>query len=183
CVIFLFISSFYITDSANSYMQSYEDQYNGYTEQHVAYPTIYFITPTYNRKTQRADLTRLAQTLHPIKGLLWIVVEDSENKTLIVNEILAKYNIRSVHLYIKTAKNAVHKGLAQRNAALEWIRRHHVLGKDKGVVYFGDDDNSYDWLLFNEVGFFSLVGLHTILSYLIKYITRKVIMGLRVCMI
>ncbi|KAJ7336531.1 Galactosylgalactosylxylosylprotein 3-beta-glucuronosyltransferase [Desmophyllum pertusum] len=44
-------------------------------------PTIYVITPTYKRLTQKADLTRLSQMLLHVPKLHWILVEDSEKKT------------------------------------------------------------------------------------------------------
>ena len=36
----------------------------------------------------------------------------------------------------------------KRRAALSWIREH---GSDEGVVYFADDDNSYDTRIFEEI--------------------------------
>ena len=36
----------------------------------------------------------------------------------------------------------------KRRAALSWIREH---GSDEGVVYFADDDNSYDVRIFEEI--------------------------------
>ena len=46
------------------------------------------ITPTYARWTQKADLTRLCQTLMHVPSLHWIVVEDSEEKTDLVKRLL-----------------------------------------------------------------------------------------------
>jgi len=40
------------------------------------------------------------------------------------------------------------KGVSNRNRGLEWILKH---AKDEGVVYFADDDNTYDLRLFWEV--------------------------------
>ena len=44
------------------------------------------------------------------------------------------------------------KGVSNRNAAFNWLTSHVTLeGKDKGVLYIADDDNTYDLELFNEV--------------------------------
>ena len=40
------------------------------------------------------------------------------------------------------------RGVANRNAGITWIRKH---AKKGGVVYFADDDNTYDLRLFAEV--------------------------------
>ena len=40
------------------------------------------------------------------------------------------------------------KGVSNRNKGLEWILK---FGVDDAVVYFADDDNTYDLRLFNEV--------------------------------
>ncbi len=50
------------------------------------------------------------------------------------------------------------RGVANRNAGLKWIRENHCRGPlgnaekpCRGVVYFGDDDNTYDLRLFEEI--------------------------------
>ncbi|TPP60491.1 Galactosylgalactosylxylosylprotein 3-beta-glucuronosyltransferase [Fasciola gigantica] len=43
------------------------------------------------------------------------------------------------------------KGIAQRNLGLQWIRRTLVYGRDRGVLYIADDDNTYDIQLFEEI--------------------------------
>ena len=47
------------------------------------------------------------------------------------------------------------RGVEQRNLALEWLRAQADRGalpdRGRGVVYFGDDDNTYDVELFEEV--------------------------------
>ena len=90
----------------------------------------------------------------------WIVVEDSENKTALVTNFLAKSRISFTHLNVPTPLPVKMnkddpswlkpKGVLQRNFALSWIR-NHVDSKSKGVVYFADDDNTYDLELFEEV--------------------------------
>ena len=39
------------------------------------------------------------------------------------------------------------RGCAQRNAALKWLKKT----TNEGVIYFADDDNSYDVRLFDEI--------------------------------
>lgn len=40
------------------------------------------------------------------------------------------------------------RGVANRRAAINWIRQN---GKKPGVLYFGDDDNTFDLRLFDEI--------------------------------
>ena len=42
---------------------------------------------------------------------------------------------------------ALPKGVSNRNGGIKWIREN----ANSGVVYFADDDNSYDIRLFEEV--------------------------------
>ncbi|KAK2705056.1 hypothetical protein QYM36_017183 [Artemia franciscana] len=39
------------------------------------------------------------------------------------------------------------KGVSNRMAALEWLRSNNIT---RGVIYFADDDNTYDLELFEE---------------------------------
>jgi len=43
-------------------------------------PIIYIITPTYARPVQKAELTRLQNTLKHVSSLHWIVVEDADSR-------------------------------------------------------------------------------------------------------
>ena len=67
-------------------------------------PTIHMITPTYSRWTQKADLTRLCQTLMHVKNLNWILVEDSDERTGLVTRFLKKCRVKLTHLNIRTKK-------------------------------------------------------------------------------
>ena len=122
-------------------------------------PTVYAITPTYQRTTQKADLTRISQTFLHISNFHWIVVEDSKEKTLLVQNFLKSCGLKYAHLAIKTQDDLVrkakdprwkkHRGVDQRNVGLRWIREN--VKDENGVVYFADDDNTYDLQLFDEV--------------------------------
>ena len=41
------------------------------------------------------------------------------------------------------------RGVSNRNGGIEWIKNN----KKRGVIYFADDDNTYDLKLFDEVLF------------------------------
>lgn len=49
---------------------------------------IYVVTPTYSRREQTAEMTRLGQTLLHVKNLIWIVAEDSKTCSKPVQKIL-----------------------------------------------------------------------------------------------
>ncbi|XP_022901543.1 galactosylgalactosylxylosylprotein 3-beta-glucuronosyltransferase I-like isoform X2 [Onthophagus taurus] len=132
-------------------------------------PTIYAITPTYYRYVQKAELTRLSQTLRLVSNLHWIIVEDSEVKTDLVTNLLNESHLVFTHLAAKTppfeklkAKDPRwkrHRGIEQRNAGLNWLRENLVLKGDKGIVYFMDDDNTYSVKLFEEMRKIKKVGI------------------------
>ena len=125
-------------------------------------PWVFAITPTYARFTQKADLTRLAQTLMHVKNLHWIVVEDSSFKTGLVGRLLHESGLTFTHLYFKTpprmqlkkgeTRHKHHRGVEQRNTALKWLRDNVDDKKTRGAVYFMDDDNTYHIKIFDEVG-------------------------------
>jgi len=133
-------------------------------------PTIYVITPTYTRFTQKADLTRLSQTFLHVLKLHWILVEDSDKKTDLVSRFLANCGVKYTHLAVRTPKELITKegdprwlkarGVEQRNLGLKWIRQNFK-NDMKGVVYFGDDDNTYDLKIFEQVSIFKCILLKT----------------------
>lgn len=130
-------------------------------------PTIYCITPTYVRPTQKADLTRLCQTLQHVQNFHWIVIEDSEMKTNLVSRFLERCGVTYTHLTLRTSPQLRRKGansrpdlfprgMEQRNKGLEWVRQNFDSDRMKGVVYFADDDNTYDVEIFRKVSESSL---------------------------
>ncbi|KAL5021769.1 hypothetical protein ScPMuIL_000924 [Solemya velum] len=129
--------------------------------------TIYAITPTYSRLEQKADLIRLSQTLMHVEHFHWVVVEDSNFKTALVTNLLSESGLNFTHLNnitpIEFQKGALagksSRGVQQRNAGLDWLRQtlHH--GENKGVVYFMDDDNTYDIRIFQEMRYTKRVSV------------------------
>ena len=124
-------------------------------------PVIFAITPTYRRFLQKAELTRTAQTLKHVKNLHWIVVEDSHERTNLVKRFLSNSGLNYTHLNTRTpvemrrGRNKPRwtksRGVEQRNTGIEWLRENINPNLTKGVVYFADDDNTYDIRLFEEV--------------------------------
>ncbi|GIY61244.1 galactosylgalactosylxylosylprotein 3-beta-glucuronosyltransferase 3 [Caerostris darwini] len=131
-------------------------------------PRIFIVTPTYARPVQKAELTRLSHTLLLVPNIHWIVIEDSENKTSLVTNFLSKSRISFTHLNVPTPLPMKMKkedpnwlkprGVLQRNAGLSWIRKH-VDPEEQGVVYFADDDNTYDLDLFEEMRYTQTVSV------------------------
>ncbi|XP_075693434.1 galactosylgalactosylxylosylprotein 3-beta-glucuronosyltransferase 3 isoform X2 [Rhinoderma darwinii] len=123
-------------------------------------PVIYVITPTYARPHQRAELTRLSQTLLLLPALHWILVEDSAERTALVANLLARSELQYTHLNVQTPPAMKLKdsdpnwlkprGVEQRNEALRWLRENRS-PRDHGVVYFADDDNTYSLQIFKEM--------------------------------
>ena len=126
-------------------------------------PTIFAITPTYVRMTQKVDLTSLCQTVMHVPNFVWIIIEDSEERTPLVTRLLQRCKVESIHLNARTPLKMRPKpgqeripylysrGVEQRNTGLEWIRQHCSKRRCRDVVYFMDDDNKYDLRLFEEV--------------------------------
>ncbi|XP_059422176.1 galactosylgalactosylxylosylprotein 3-beta-glucuronosyltransferase 2 [Carassius carassius] len=117
-------------------------------------PVIYAITPTYSRAVQKAELTRLANTFRQVPQFHWILVEDSNSHSELVSRFLARSGLRYTHLNVFTPRRFKRTGMPrateQRNLALGWLRGHRS-PKDKGVVFFADDDNTYSLELFEEM--------------------------------
>ncbi len=135
--------------------------------------TIFAITPTYARYTQKVDLTSLCHTIMLVENFVWVVVEDSDHKTSLVADLLERCKVTSVHLNVRTPpsyrprpgadryKEMYSRGVKQRNLGLSWIRDHCSAVKNcTGAVYFMDDDNKYDLRLFEEVSIVETCSCH-----------------------
>ncbi|XP_060562903.1 galactosylgalactosylxylosylprotein 3-beta-glucuronosyltransferase 3-like [Ruditapes philippinarum] len=129
-------------------------------------PKIFLITPTHMRPQQKAELTRLSYTLRLVPNVHWIVIEDAAAKTVLVSKFLTNCKVPYTHLNIATPGKLKLKesdpnwlkprGVHQRNAGLDWIRKQPFTS---GVVYFADDDNTYDIQLFEEMRFTEKVSV------------------------
>ncbi|KAK7604042.1 hypothetical protein V9T40_004315 [Parthenolecanium corni] len=132
-------------------------------------PVIYAITPTYQRPVQKAELTRLSHTFRLIPNFYWIIVEDNQSPTNLIANLLKNSKLNYTHLVaptptswkrkLKEPKWKKPRGVAQRNTALKWLRENRNRSSDCGVIYFADDDNTYDLQLFNEMRFIKKVGV------------------------
>ena len=87
-------------------------------------------------------------------------MEDSKYKTDLVSRFLERCGVTYTHLTQRTSphlrqksikRGLLPRGMEQRNKGLEWIRRNFDPKKMKGVVYFADDDNTYDVEIFAKV--------------------------------
>ncbi|XP_073430389.1 galactosylgalactosylxylosylprotein 3-beta-glucuronosyltransferase 1-like isoform X1 [Dendrobates tinctorius] len=116
-------------------------------------PIIFAITPTYARLVQKAELTRIANTFRQVPALHWIVVEDANETSKLVTNVLTQSQIPHTQLCVKTPKGIKKsRGTFQRNLGLGWLRRtFHPEDAPTGVVYFADDDNTYSLEIFEEM--------------------------------
>ncbi|XP_063711839.1 galactosylgalactosylxylosylprotein 3-beta-glucuronosyltransferase 3-like [Symsagittifera roscoffensis] len=110
--------------------------------------------PTYNRDTQIPDLLRLKQTLQLVPNCDWIVVEDAAEVNPQVYSYLKDYNSGGQY-YVAVKSDSRYlllKGRSQRNKAIRILRglyeahngTHQSNPYRDSVVYFADDDNTYD---------------------------------------
>lgn len=146
-------------------MRSYH-QSRSQSSDYEKLPMIYVITPTYARYVQKAELTRLSHTFMLVPNLHWIIVEDSDWSSDIVNKLVRRlkdeFDFHTLtHLSAPTPDKyklkrgepswSKPKGIWQRNRGLSWIRENLVDLDRDGVIYFADDDNTYDLELFTEM--------------------------------
>ncbi|CAG4962216.1 unnamed protein product [Parnassius apollo] len=112
---------------------------------------IYYVTPTYPRPEQAPELTRLAHTLMHVPRLHWIIADDQPICSELVLNILRRTNLPFTH--ISSPKPFIYKGtnfprgVSNRRAALTWLQEN----VGEGILYFGDDDNTVDLQLFEEI--------------------------------
>lgn len=115
-------------------------------------PTLYVVTPTYPRAEQIPEITRTAQTLLNVPNVVWIVSEDADTPTPALTRYLNESALSSVYMRVQMpaqyqkVKNKP-RGVANRMAGMNWVREN----AKEGVLYFADDDNTYDIRLFEQM--------------------------------
>ncbi|KAI8040212.1 hypothetical protein M5D96_006151 [Drosophila gunungcola] len=124
-------------------------------------PPLYIITPTYRRPEQLAELTRLGYTLKHVVNLLWLVIEDANKTNPLVAHTLDRigvpyeYMVAPMPEKYKQTKRAKPRGVSNRNRGLEYLRHHAT----EGVLYFADDDNTYDISIFEQMRYITKVAM------------------------
>lgn len=109
-------------------------------------------------------IIRLAQTLLLVPYVHWIIVEDAEQNSDLVRNLLIRTGLdqRSTLLFAKTPSDfklqrkdpswSKPRGVAQRNEALKWIRKNvKYTPVSRSAIYFVDDDNTYSTAIFEEI--------------------------------
>uniref|UniRef100_A0AC35TWV7 Galactosylgalactosylxylosylprotein 3-beta-glucuronosyltransferase n=1 Tax=Rhabditophanes sp. KR3021 TaxID=114890 RepID=A0AC35TWV7_9BILA len=114
---------------------------------------IFVITPTYRRLTRFADLTAMSNSLRGIENVHWLVIEDGIRKLDGVEKIIKSTEIPYTYLVAKTPPGTPRRGWYQRDVGIGYLvkyRKQLLQNNQHGVVYFGDDDNTYDRRLFTS---------------------------------
>uniref|UniRef100_A0A0N4ZFJ7 galactosylgalactosylxylosylprotein 3-beta-glucuronosyltransferase n=1 Tax=Parastrongyloides trichosuri TaxID=131310 RepID=A0A0N4ZFJ7_PARTI len=116
-------------------------------------PKIFVITPTYKRITRYPNMINFVNALSHIDEIHLILVEDGVKKSLGVERILNHTNISYSYIASKTPSGMPRRGWWQRDKALDLLlssKDHFLKPGQKGIVYFADDDNTYDTRLFDK---------------------------------
>lgn len=142
------------------------------------------MTPTYPRREQIAELTRLGQTLMLVPHLHWIVADDFDGCNQHVSAVMQRFGMPYTHLSspmheVYRQLSPIPRGVANRRAAIAWIREY---GRRPGVLYFGDDDNTFDLRLFAElrrtkkVSMFpvGLIGLYAVSAPVVREVCKPI---------
>ncbi len=158
-------------------------------------PVLYIVTPTYSRREQYIEILRLSHTLLHVDNVIWVIAEDSEKCSPLLEDMLGRFGIPFAHmaspmpgLYKKEKYKP--RGVASRRAGYDWVLKNHPLlfagDRVEGVVFFADDDNTYDLEIFEElrktrrisvfpVGFVGAKGSPGVSSPIVDLNTGKVI--------
>ena len=105
------------------------------------------------------DMTRLAQTLQlaalKYGSIFWIVSEDAIAPSEQVSDILSRSGLPYAHVLgprpVTHQDKRSGRGVSNRLRGLKWLRENFSNTMTQGVIYFADDDNSYDIRVFREM--------------------------------
>lgn len=99
------------------------------------------ITCTYPRPKRLKYLSHLKSLLSVQKKINWFVIDDNNKIDNDLKNFLPDF---AIYRHIGPTRD---KGHAQRNLALDYIHDHRL----PGIIYNVDDDNKYDFRIFNEI--------------------------------
>lgn len=85
-----------------------------------------------------------------IDDLHWLVIEDANHTSDAVDRLLKRSNVPHTYLFTTTYGDLPRRGWSHRNMALDIIRTKYRNYSGNAVVYFADDDNTYDVRLFDD---------------------------------
>ncbi|XP_022220364.1 galactosylgalactosylxylosylprotein 3-beta-glucuronosyltransferase P isoform X3 [Drosophila obscura] len=157
----MYLTIFIATTCIYMVLYQYHMSREPFSPSEVGKPPLYIITPTYRRPEQLAELTRLGYTLKHVANLLWLVIEDANKTNPLVAHTLDRigvpyeYMVAPMPEKYKQTKKAKPRGVSNRNRGLEYLRQHAT----EGVLYFADDDNTYDISIFEQMRYISKVGM------------------------
>ncbi|KQS43794.1 galactosylgalactosylxylosylprotein 3-beta-glucuronosyltransferase P isoform X2 [Drosophila erecta] len=157
----MYLTIFILTTCIYMALYQYHISREPFPASEVVKPPLYIITPTYRRPEQLAELTRLGYTLKHVVNLLWLVIEDANKTNPLVGHTLDRigvpyeYMVAPMPEKYKQTKKAKPRGVSNRNRGLEYLRQHAT----EGVLYFADDDNTYDISIFEQMRYISKVAM------------------------
>ncbi|XP_034656558.1 galactosylgalactosylxylosylprotein 3-beta-glucuronosyltransferase P isoform X2 [Drosophila subobscura] len=157
----MYLTIFIATTCIYMVLYQYHMSREPFSPSEIGKPPLYIITPTYRRPEQLAELTRLGYTLKHVANLLWLVIEDANKTNPLVAHTLDRigvpyeYMVAPMPEKYKQTKKAKPRGVSNRNRGLEYLRQHAT----EGVLYFADDDNTYDISIFEQMRYISKVGM------------------------
>lgn len=99
-------------------------------------------TKTHDALKRYAHVMNLAHSLAKSSAgrpILWVVVEDAATVDPAIDNLLATSGVKYRYLAVESTGESEHRGLQQRNRALDLIVEEGIAG----TVYFADDDNAY----------------------------------------
>lgn len=116
-------------------------------------PIIYFITSTYPWRERTPKLLKLGYTLQHVPRLHWIVTDLYPNCNQHLSAFLHKFHIPFTHLSNHLVDGFYEgkfepQGFEEKEAGIQWLRTRNIT---LGILYFGNDDNTYDLKLFQEI--------------------------------